>query len=180
MKIRDLKEEDLRGILEIYCELVGDTHAILLKDEPAYIKTNLLYIHSMNSNLSLKISSRWGEDSKLRFERDKRDISSLNVFFEPHLDPAKIDKNMYRTVLEAKNTFEKRVAEYLKRENVRSISHIGGIVAALIMTLGIITLNTNITGNIISNANQVTSNFIGAMFFVLSLILGYLYLRPKN
>jgi hypothetical protein len=182
MKIQNLKEDDLMNILGIYCELVGDSAAKYFKDRPGYTKSKLALIRSMNGSCSLKLGSKWSIQSELRFAREGPDFSSIKVIFNPNIDSDLLDRKWYHEVFCAKKEFEQKVRKYLsQKDNRDKIAPLAAAMAAIIfMVSGVIVLNTNITGNAISNANPLVSDLFGAICFVSSLILGYLYLRPRS
>lgn len=54
------------------------------------------------------------------------------------------------------------------------------IVATLGILSGLFFLSSNITGNVVGNLNQTSSNWIGGILFVIGLIGGYFFVRRKG
>ena len=64
----------------------------------------------------------------------------------------------------------------MKRDKRRGI---GGVFAILGIATSIFFLSTNITGNVVGNLTQNSTNVVGALLLVIGLIAGYFWMKKK-
>jgi hypothetical protein len=82
-------------------------------------------------------------------------------------------------LLSIKERKEKR-EQYLLRGKKKSPLETAATTAAIVGFLGaIFFLSPNLTGNVIGSLNQTSSNWVGAVFFIVGLVGAFIYFRKR-